>query len=85
MTLRTPVYALAAVVAACPLGARAGVGSATGPAVTVQVPDAPTVGRATSVACSAVDPDGIARLTVTATGPDGAASVLAVVNGVTST
>ncbi|WP_248357335.1 PKD domain-containing protein [Anaeromyxobacter oryzae] len=35
--------------------------------------------------CSAVDPDGIARLTVTAVGPDGVAAVLAVANGVTST
>jgi DNA-binding beta-propeller fold protein YncE len=84
MTLRTPVFALAALVAACPPAVRAAVGDAAGSAVSVQVTDAPVVGRATPVVCSAVDPEGIATLTLIATGPDGVTAVIATAHGVSS-
>jgi len=83
MTLRTLVYAFAALVV-LPAQARA-VGGATSPIVSVDAPATAALGTATSVVCAASDPDGIAQLTLTAVGPDGAAKVLVIASGVTAT
>jgi hypothetical protein len=83
MTLRTLVYACAALVV-LPAQARA-VGGATSAVVSVDAPETAALGAATSVVCAASDPQGIAQLTLTAVGPDGVANVLALASGVTAT